>query len=158
MSFKTIRCPKCGQLLEIPQPAAGVGSDSPPQPLSVSCPSCGTVRIEGELDPTILYRRKSESRAQTQVGHFRLSRMLGQGSAGEVWLAEDIHLGRQVALKLPRSQDQETMSLLLEAKTSASLRHPNMRSVRSYNTREARVRSCCHKTCFRHSPGCAISR
>ncbi|MBI5759435.1 MAG: serine/threonine protein kinase [Planctomycetales bacterium] len=123
----TVPCPMCDRQLEIPERGEDAGGHL--LPMSVSCPNCGTVPIPSNMDPTIVYRSAREPRTQTRVGHFTLIRLLGQGSAGEVWLAEDINLGRQVALKLPRSQDPETMSLLFEAKTAASLRHPHIVSV-----------------------------
>ncbi len=126
MPAMTVRCPMCDRLLEVPD---GGGAGLLPNLASVSCPNCGTVPIPGNQDPTIAYQSMQEPRTQARVGHFTLIRMLGQGSAGDVWLAEDINLGRQVALKLPRSRDQETMSLLFEAKTAASLRHPHIVSI-----------------------------
>jgi WD40 repeat protein len=58
-----------------------------------------------------------------------LIRRLGKGAFGEVWLAGDVDLGRKVALKLPRYPSIEPSLLLFEAKTAASLRHPNIVTV-----------------------------
>jgi serine/threonine protein kinase len=63
---------------------------------------------------------------------FRLLRPLGQGSFGRVWLAEDLHLNRQVALKMirftgPRGETERCLEQLrAEARLLAGLRHPNL--------------------------------
>ena len=129
MPSKTVHCPKCDRLLDVPHRSGDGTGSHPSKQTSVFCPNCGNVSTEQNLDPTVVYQQKRSPDAQSRVGHFTLIRRLGHGSAGEVWLAEDINLGRQVALKLPRSHDQETMSLLFEAKTAASLRHPHIVSV-----------------------------
>lgn len=129
MASKTVHCPKCDRLLEVPHRSGDSGGSHPSKMSDVFCPHCGLISTERNLDPTILYQKERSPKAESRVGHFTLIRKLGHGSAGEVWLAEDINLNRQVALKLPRSQDQETMSLLFEAQTAASLRHPHIVSV-----------------------------
>ncbi len=67
------------------------------------------------------------------VSHYRLVELLGQGAMGEVWLAEDTHLPRKVAVKLlPRhlAQDREAVERLLrEAQAAASVDHPGVVSV-----------------------------
>ncbi len=64
------------------------------------------------------------------LAHYRVTAALGAGGMGEVWLAEDEKLGRQVALKvLPEgfAQDPERMARFeREAKVLASLNHPNI--------------------------------
>jgi len=64
------------------------------------------------------------------LAHYRITAALGAGGMGEVWLAEDEKLGRQVALKvLPEefAQDPDRMARFeREAKVLASLNHPNI--------------------------------
>jgi TolB-like protein/Flp pilus assembly protein TadD/predicted Ser/Thr protein kinase len=66
----------------------------------------------------------------TQLLHYRLSDRLGGGGMGEVYLAEDTRLGRQVALKFlpPETQrDQDSRALLVrEARAASVLRSPNI--------------------------------
>jgi TolB-like protein/predicted Ser/Thr protein kinase len=62
------------------------------------------------------------------ISHYRLLELLGRGAMGEVWLAEDTQLPRQVAVKLlPRhlADDREAVERLLrEAQAAASVDHP----------------------------------
>ena len=64
------------------------------------------------------------------LAHYRVTAALGAGGMGEVWRAEDMKLGREVALKvLPEefAQDPERMARFeREAKVLASLNHPNI--------------------------------
>ena len=68
--------------------------------------------------------------ARVVVGRFELLRRLGQGGMGEVYLAYDEQLDRQVALKLllpERSLDESARERLLrEAQVLARLSHPNV--------------------------------
>lgn len=66
-------------------------------------------------------------------GHFRIVRQLGQGGMGEVYLAKDLKLDRQVALKLLPVAFQQNGEYLLrfehEARAAAALNHPNIVTV-----------------------------
>lgn len=70
------------------------------------------------------------------LGRYRLVRRIGRGGMGEVWLAEDPHLLRQVALKvLPlRKRDDEEFLVRFEreARAAAALHHPHILPVHDY--------------------------
>ncbi|HXC15953.1 MAG TPA: protein kinase [Holophagaceae bacterium] len=67
------------------------------------------------------------------IGHYRIIRPLGTGGMGQVYLAEDTKLGRQVAIKLLPPEDshqpQSRKRLLKEAQAAAKLDHPNVCSI-----------------------------
>lgn len=62
------------------------------------------------------------------IGELRLVRMLGQGTMGEVWLAEDTLLERQVAIKFPRARrgGDDLPRFQIEARALGRVRHPNV--------------------------------
>jgi serine/threonine-protein kinase len=66
----------------------------------------------------------------TIVGDYRIESVLGGGGQGMVYLAEHIHLGRKVALKLLRPElaaDPEFRERFIrEARLAATLDHPNV--------------------------------
>jgi hypothetical protein len=65
----------------------------------------------------------------TRVGDFRIRGLLGEGAMGQVYLAQDIKLGRRVALKvIKRSvmQSDGVERFLEEARATASFNHPNI--------------------------------
>ncbi len=66
------------------------------------------------------------------VDVFEIHEEIGRGTFGRVFLATDILLQRDVALKVPRvvSVDHDhVQALILEARAAAKLRHPNIVSV-----------------------------
>jgi serine/threonine-protein kinase len=77
-------------------------------------------------------RAKSEGGllAQRQIGGYKLTRRIGEGGMGEVYLAEQLNMHRQVALKVLHdkwSDDEEFRKrFLLEARAAGKLSHANL--------------------------------
>jgi eukaryotic-like serine/threonine-protein kinase len=69
----------------------------------------------------------------TVDGRYRLLRRIGSGGMADVWLAEDSHLQRRVALKILHgrfAQDREFVERFRrEAEAAAGLQHPNVVAV-----------------------------
>src|SRR6266540_2493752 len=69
----------------------------------------------------------------TKLGRYEVRSKLGEGGMGEVYLAEDAQLRRQVALKiLPTdlAANQDRMRRFIqEAQSAAALNHPNIAHV-----------------------------
>ena len=74
----------------------------------------------------------------TTLAQFEITSKLGEGGMGEVWLARDTKLGREVALKvLPTdvAGDAERLARFeREAKVLASLNHPNIATLYGLET------------------------
>ncbi|MCG6948978.1 MAG: protein kinase, partial [Acidobacteria bacterium] len=72
------------------------------------------------------------------LAQYKVIAALGEGGMGQVWLAEDTKLGREVALKvLPEefATDPERMARFeREAKVLASLNHPNIATLYGLET------------------------
>lgn len=73
----------------------------------------------------------------TQIGRYRIQRLLGRGAMGAVYVAEDPELGREVALKVileeahqqPEEREEAYQRFLREARIGARLLHPNIVTV-----------------------------
>lgn len=76
-------------------------------------------------------------------GDFKLLRLLGRGGSGEVYLAHDPNLDRDVALKLGRPDrtmiEERLKTATEEARILASLRHPNIVTVFGAGCHDSRI-------------------
>jgi tetratricopeptide (TPR) repeat protein/predicted Ser/Thr protein kinase len=67
------------------------------------------------------------------VSHYRILEKLGEGGMGAVYLAEDLHLGRRVAVKFLTSTDRHYRARFIrEARAVSALNHPNIAMVHDY--------------------------
>ena len=71
-----------------------------------------------------------DTRVGTELGGYRIERVIGRGGMSVVYLAEHVRLGRRVALKLLATElaDSERFRdrFLRESKLAASIDHPNI--------------------------------
>src|SRR5712692_6161838 len=74
-----------------------------------------------------------ELEVDTTLSHYRIVAKLGAGGMGEVYLAEDTKVARQVAIKVLPSEsiadERAHKRLIREAQSAARLDHPNICSI-----------------------------
>lgn len=95
------------------------------------CSNCGTPSPEGEhVCPPDPVQELQDRLARTLAGRYDITRLLGRGGMAVVFLAQDLVLERQVAIKvLPPDMAHDTKLIprfQQEAKTAAKLDHPNI--------------------------------
>jgi serine/threonine protein kinase/Tfp pilus assembly protein PilF len=69
------------------------------------------------------------------ISHYRILNQLGEGGMGVVYLAEDTHLGRRVAIKFATAthdKQQFRARFLREARAISALSHPNIATLHDY--------------------------
>jgi serine/threonine protein kinase len=97
-------------------------------------------------------------------GEFRIVRRLGEGAFGTVWLAEDVHLGRRVALKTivaagPSRPAEHTLARLREeARLLAAVRHRNVVQVHAWRETAPSPRgAAAHYLVLQYVPGGSLA-
>jgi serine/threonine protein kinase len=94
------------------------------------CSVCGTDQTGGDTQATGPALGLEARLQRIVAGEYRIERMLGRGGMGMVFLAQDLTLEREVAIKvLPpdfSSDPQVIKRFQQEAKTAAKLDHPNI--------------------------------
>src|SRR3954464_12396352 len=74
------------------------------------------------------------------VSHYRVLEKLGEGGMGVVYLAEDTHLGRRVAIKFPAATSETRDSrarFLREARSVSTLSHQHIAAIYDYGETSA---------------------
>ena len=86
-----------------------------------------------EADPDLVARDEADALVGQRLGPYQVTRLLGRGGMGVVYLGEDTRLHRSVAIKaLPTAfthDDQFRARLRREAVTAAALSHPGIATV-----------------------------
>jgi len=103
------------------------------------CPTCGRC-----FDPTQMICPDDRSELQPSLpvervimGRYRLDRKIERGGMGAIFEAQDLHLGRKVAVKVLHGAflgEEVTKRFEAEARLTAALHHPNVITVYDYGT------------------------
>lgn len=84
----------------------------------------------------VISQQEREQIVGKKIGVYEVVHLIGMGGMGEVYLAKDLRLGRNVALKLlsPHFADQsdQVERFQQEARATSSLNHPNILTVHDF--------------------------
>ena len=127
--MEKLLCSSCGRAnSEFDSRCAACGAALP---ISAGATSAGTTLFDAAAPagPT----PAGEPFAGRQISHYRLLRPLGRGGMGVVYLAEDVELGREVAIKFLHHwravRPADEVRFRREAQAAAALDHPNIGTV-----------------------------
>jgi tRNA A-37 threonylcarbamoyl transferase component Bud32 len=113
-----LHCPHCRQSIQIPANAL---------PRDFACSACGGAF---SLESLSTHSGQSVQPPFPRLGRYELGELLGTGAFGSVWRARDTELGREVAVKIPRSgqflEPAEEERFLREARSASRLQHPGI--------------------------------
>ena len=130
-------------VVKCPNPACGTKSPAGDEVngKTVRCKKCGTSFLaQMTFDGAVGDTQKSQSKTTNdpfpelpvEFGRYRILKQLGRGGMGAVYLAKDLQLDRDVALKIPFFEVADAAKLARfsrEARSAAGLHHPNICTV-----------------------------
>lgn len=141
MRGRRARCKKCGTqfVLELvehveasttPAPAAPAAARDRTAELELAPLPANYVAPFSTLSAASVASPQSTQEEQIIAGRYRLGRVLGKGNFGLVYLAFDLHLEREVAVKLlhadTAASPEAVSRFQREAKAAARLHHPHI--------------------------------
>lgn len=118
--------------------ASAVGARRGPRGSDLLDVACEPMKLEPEASPTA--PRKDYVPGDTIGRKYRLLRLLGEGGMGSVWVAENLALKANVALKLIRAdvaEDSAGERFVSEARLAARLQHAAIVRVFDFGKTEA---------------------
>lgn len=129
------RCAACRALLETVRQTmqTQVSRPSPQTPTPQSEVELGTELDEKAFDPASFLLPPQDPGEIGRLANFRVMRQIGQGGMGLVFEAEDVDLGRRLALKVMRPTLASELSFrqrfLREARAMAAVEHDHIVSI-----------------------------
>jgi serine/threonine protein kinase len=114
---------KTAALLAAQPPAAPAPPSAPPVGASNGRPA--TTADYAPPGPADVAGPRGASGLPQKLGRYEIVRKIGEGGMGAVFLARDLQLNRDVALKVPRPE-ADRVRFLREARAAAALTHPNI--------------------------------
>ncbi|HEV7505634.1 MAG TPA: protein kinase [Thermoanaerobaculia bacterium] len=133
--MEALLCPSCGKAnSEFDSRCASCGAALPDATSTAS--SSATMLYEPQPPgsaPAVPALPAGEPFAIRQISHYRLLRPLGRGGMGVVYLAQDVELGREVAIKFLHqwraARPADEVRFRREAQAAAALDHPNIGTI-----------------------------
>lgn len=111
-----------------------MAANCPDPPHKPVAPDDEDMSFIGGPDRTVMVQ------APTELGPYRLTKLLGRGGMGEVWQAFDNNLERDVAVKLMRKEllanEEAVKRFAREARAVARLNHPNIVQVYTFGDQQ----------------------